>query len=1198
MYSVGGAHRFETAATACLDDHGTGHSATLKVVRVPGVDRPFDLSSKYQVVHGDVVTTGVQALVRTIFDQIRADGRSGLRTGAFVSGYPGSPLGGFDLALQRTGELLGEHRVTHVPGVNEDLAATSVWGSQQDALAPLDGVDGVIGMWYGKSPGVDRSGDVFRQANLHGVGRNGGVLVAAGDDPAAKSSSLPHASEIALYDAGMPVLVPGDVQQVLDFGRHAYEMSRLSGCWVGMKLVTAVADAIATVSVAEDRVVVVQPEVLVDGRPWAYAQRPRFFVPDTLEMEAELHGPRHEMARQYARANRLDVVEVDPPDAWLSIVSSGRTAVEVRHALRRLGLRDDADLRSAGVRLVRLGMIYPLDPEFVRRATRGVEQVLVVEEKRSFVELFVRDALYALADRPRVVGKRDEREAPLVPVDGELNADRLLPILAARLAPRVAVSLPPPARTALPLLASGSVRRATFCSGCPHNRSTVETSGSPVGGGVGCHAMVMSMDRGAVSYTHMGGEGAQWIGRAPFTATPHFVQNVGDGTYFHSAVLSLRAAVAAGVTMTFKLLYNGVVAMTGGQDAPGGQDVPTVAAAMALEGAKKIIVVSDDPGRFDRATRWPAGTTVWGRERLDEAQKRLAAEAGVTVLIYDQACANELRRLRKRGKAPVRDRRVVVNEAVCEGCGDCGVKSSCLSVHPVMTEFGRKTQIDQTSCNTDYSCLDGDCPSFVTVRSRPGRATTIGRAPVEGVEDLPEPASRVLVGPSGYSILSVGVGGTGVVTFNQVLVTAAHLDGLHCNALDQTGLSQKGGPVSSNLRLSAGPGTGSSNTVGAGEADLLLALDPVVAADERFLVKADRSRTTTVASSSVVPTIDMVTGQEDLVDPAELLEIIGARTRPSGLTSWDSIGLARDLFGDTASANMVLMGVAYQLGLLPVSAGSIQRAIEVNGTQVQRNVAAFRAGRVAVLSDPPTVARPGALARQWSDADQVLGSRLAEARGLTGLAATRAAALVGYQGRRVAARYLDLVSAVRSAERERIDPSATRLTEAVTAFYFKLLAYKDEYEVARLHLLPEFREALQTAVPSGDKGRVLLHPPVLRYLGLRRKIAVPFWIAYPMFRALRGLRFVRGTVFDPVGHTKVRRTERRLIREYEQDMRAIVGSLDRPNWETAVRRAQLPSVVRGYEDIKLESVRRHDRERAELLSPAEPTAGHVASRAG
>src|SRR5215472_184992 len=687
----------------------------------------FDLDAKYRVTDGGVLLTGVQALARVVFDQIRADRRRGLNTAAFVSGYPGSPLGGFDLTLQRTGALLAEHDVHWVPGVNEDMAATAVWGSQQDNLAPLSRHDGVIGMWYGKAPGVDRCGDVFRHANLHGAGTNGGVICAAGDDPQSKSSTLPGASEAALYDAGMPILVPGTVQEVLDLGRHGYELSRYTGCWTGFKIVTAVADGFGSADVSPGRISPAYPQLSFDGQPWQYRQLPTFFLPHTVTLEAELYERRHPAAQAYAAENELNVVEVEPGRAWLTILSSGRTYREVRQALAGLGLARDQEVRDAGIRLVRLGMIYPLEPGIIRAAARGVTEILA------------REYLYDQTERPRVTGKRDDRGVPLIPPGGELTADRLRPLLARRLGQRLATPLivaeanpgaehpgaehsgaehSAPERAQLTIIPNAAPRTAAFCSGCPHNRSTLPGAGSPVGGGVGCHAMVMWLDRGAVSYNQMGGEGAQWIGRPPFADVPHFVQNVGDGTFFHSGSLAVRAAVSAGMTMTFKILYNGVVAMTGGQDPAGQLDVPHLCQAMAAEGVARSIVVSDDPSRYRRAAL-PAGTKVWGRDRLAEAERALAKVPGVTLIVYDQACAAELRRLRKRGKAPERTRRVVINEAVCEGCGDCGAKSSCLSVHPVDTELGRKTQIDQASCNTDYSCLDGDCPSFVTVTAPP-----------------------------------------------------------------------------------------------------------------------------------------------------------------------------------------------------------------------------------------------------------------------------------------------------------------------------------------------------------------------------------------------------------------------------------------------------------------------------------------------
>jgi len=1167
----------------------------------------FDLDAKYRVTDGGVLITGVQALARVLFDQIRADRSRKLNTAAFVSGYPGSPLGGFDQILERNASLLAEYAVRWVPGVNEDLAATAVWGSQQDNLAPLSGCDGVIGMWYGKAPGADRSGDVFRHANLHGVGASGGVICAVGDDPQSKSSTLPGASEVALYDAGMPVLVPGTPQEVLDLGRHGYELSRYTGCWAGLKIVTSVADGFGSADVAPGRVSPVLPELSFDGRPWRFAQRPTFFLPHTLEMEAELYERRHAAARAYAACSGLNAVEVDPPGAWLTILSAGRTYREVRQALADLGLGSDAELRGAGIRLVRLGMIYPLEPGIARIAARGVEEICVVEEKRPFVERFLREYLYDQAERPRVTGKRDERGAPLIPADGELTADRLRPLLARRLGRRLVTvrdvqENDPGPRQKLTIVPATTARTAAFCSGCPHSRSTVPAAGSPVGAGVGCHAMVWWLDRGAVSYSQMGGEGAQWIGRAPFTEVPHYVQNVGDGTFFHSGSLAVRAAVSAGVTMTFKILYNGVVAMTGGQDPAGQLDVPHLCQAMAAEGVARIIVVSEDPSRYGRSSGLPRGTRVWGRERLAEAERALAAVPGVTVLVYDQACAAELRRMRKRGKAPERPLRVVINEAVCEGCGDCGVKSNCLSVHPVDTELGRKTQIDQASCNTDYGCLDGDCPSFVTVRAPSGRPRGPRRLP-ELPADVPEPERKAeIVGAGGYGIVATGIGGTGVVMLNQVLATAAFLDGLAVTGLDQTGLSQKAGPVVSHLRLwRDAPGVAAaSNAVGEESADLLLALDLLVAADPRHLVRAAGDRTVTVASTSLVPTAEMVRGAAGPPDVAALLGAVRERTRPGGLTTVDSVGLATTLFGDGIAANLIALGAAYQAGAVPLAAASITRAIELNGVAVERNLAAFRAGRLAV-ADPsrlPAPRRTGELRREPAPARLGIARELAERRGVAGPAAGRAvrnaAELIAYQNAGLAARYLDLVAATAraeaavaaaeaegaagaegAAEAEGAAGAAGSLTEAVASAFFHLLAYKDEYEVARLHLLPEFGRALADAVPGGHGVRYRLHPPLLRAMGMHRKIAFPAPVIRPAFRVLQAMRHVRGTPADVFGYTAVRRTERRLAAGYEAEIRAVLAGLSAANHATAVQLASLPLDIRGYERIKLAAAERY-----------------------
>ena len=684
--------------------------------------------------------------------------------------------------------------------MNEDLGATAVLGSQLAYLYGGARYDGVLGMWYGKAPGVDRSGDILRHANFAGVGRNGGVLVLAGDDPQAKSSTLPTHSEVAFYDFQMPVLFPGSVQDILDLGRLGFELSRYSGLWVAVKMVTDVADAVGTAAVAPERIAIADPGFTYEGRPWEVRQPSGLLPPYTLDVEREIVYGRLEAARAFAGANGLNRITVPTPEAWLGVVAAGKAYYDLRQGLADLGL-DDGALRRHGIRLLKLGMLFPLERGIVREFAQGLEELLVVEEKRGFIELLLREALYELADRPRIVGKRDEAGQILVPADGELDADTVARVVARRLDRRVRLDS---VRARVATIEAAHERPITltlarppyFCSGCPHNRSTVVPEGSMAAAGIGCHGLAMNMGRNVIGITQMGGEGAQWVGLAPFVDVPHLFQQLGDGTLFHSGSLAIRQAVAAGTRMTFKILYNSAVAMTGGQDAAGAVPVPELTRQLEAEGVKRILVLTDEPGKYPRHARWAPGVEVWHRDRLDEAQRVLRDAPGVTVLIYDQRCAAEKRRLRKRGKLPDPAMRVVINELVCEGCGDCGVKSNCLSVQPVETEFGRKTQIHQSSCNKDYSCLLGDCPSFLTVvpadgaRPRARKRYTVDRA-------LPEPALRVR---RTASLFLMGIGGTGVVTVNQILGTAALLDGKHVAGLDQTGLSQKGGPVVSHLQ--------------------------------------------------------------------------------------------------------------------------------------------------------------------------------------------------------------------------------------------------------------------------------------------------------------------------------------------------------------------------------------------------------------
>ena len=1138
----------------------------------------FSLDAKYRQETGTIFLSGIQALVRVLLDQHRADRRRGLDTATLVSGYRGSPLGGLDQTLVRNPELLREHQVHFVSGVNEELGATAVFGSQLADLFPKPRYDGVLGMWYGKGPGVDRSGDILRHANYAGVGRYGGVLAVAGDDPSAKSSTLPTHSEPTFWDLLCPVVYPGSVQDVLDLGRLGFELSRYSGLWVGFKIVTDVADAVGTAEVAPERIVIHDPGFAYEGRPWQARQPSALLPAQTVPMEREIHHGRLAAARAFAAANGLNRLAGAGSGAWLGIVAAGKTFYDVRQALRDLGL-DDAGLARAGVRLLKLGLVFPLEPGTVGEFARGLEEIVVVEEKRAFVELLLREILWDRAERPRLVGKLDEHGGELVPADGELDGDALARLLAARLARRVEL---PSMGERLAELETVHARPQTvtlarqpfFCSGCPHNRSTLVPEGSRAAAGIGCHSLVLFTDRPVQWITPMGGEGVQWVGLAPFTEVPHLFQQLGDGTLFHSGSLAIRQAVAAATNITYKILYNSTVAMTGGQDAAGAVSVPALTRQLEAEGVGRILVLTDEPDKYARHAGWARGVEVWHRDRLDEAQRLLREIPGVTALVYDQRCAAEKRRLRKRGRLADPVMRVVINEAVCEGCGDCGAKSNCLSVHPVETEFGRKTQIHQSSCNKDYSCLLGDCPSFVTVTPRGPRAPkATARFPLE--RELPEPVRRVR---RDASLVLMGIGGTGIVTVNQVLGTAALLDGRRVLGLDQTGLAQKGGPVLSHLKLSDAAWEGASK-VGAGGADCYLGFDLLAAGAPQNLARARPDRTIAVVSTAQVPTGAMVASPDvHYPEPDGLLAAINRVTRKDENVFLDALALAEALFGDHMAANMIVLGAAYQAGALPIGAAAIERAIQLNGTAVEMNTQAFRAGRLAV-ADPAwlaTIKRPRAGAVKTAAALTAKARALVDAVGATGefrrLLEVRVPELIAYQDAAYARRYVDFVARVAAAERAAA-PGRTRLGEAVARYLFKLMAYKDEYEVARLHLTADIDRTLAADYSDGVTMRYQLQPPLLRALGLRRKIAVGRWFD-GVFRLLVGLRRLRGTAFDPFGYAHVRRVERALVGEYRGLVEAQLGNLGPATWERAVRLAELPDLIRGYEDVKLRAVER------------------------
>ncbi|WP_412475410.1 indolepyruvate ferredoxin oxidoreductase family protein [Gordonia sp. LUNF6] len=1152
----------------------------------------FDLADKYRPNSGPVLLTGVQAVARMLIENHERERRAGRDVAAFVSGYQGSPLAAVDKVFGEVPDLAG-HGIRFVPGLNEELGATAVWGSQQELPKGKRTHDGVVGVWFGKGPGLDRASDAFRHAAMYGAHPKGGALAMVGDDPAAKSSTVPAASERSLAALSMPVLFPRNAEEIISFGMFGIELSRASGCWPAMKLVADVCDGLWTLNRDFADLHIEVPDLEWEGRPWTYRQRVMAAPPDSVLAEADLYGPRWAMVEKMTTANDIDRIEVDPPHAWLGIVAVGTAYDSVREALGELGLTED-DLLHAGIRILRVGMPYPLGSEKVRRLADGVESVLVIEDKTSFVESQVIDILYGRADAPRILGKRDADRRPLVPADGELTAARLLAPLRRVLDGRVTITVPKPAPPKLTLL--DTKRTAYFCSGCPHNRSTAVPDGSLAGGGIGCHTLVTMSSRTdsqVTGLTQMGGEGAQWIGQAPYTDVEHIFQNVGDGTYFHSGQLAVQACVAAGVNITYKILFNAAVAMTGAQDAEGGLTVGQLTHKLRAEGVAKIIVCAEDPSRHPKGSL-AAGTLLWDRDRLDEAQRLLREVKGVTVLIYDQQCAAEARRKRKRGTLPTRRTRVIINEAVCEGCGDCGVKSNCLSVQPVDTEFGRKTRIDQTSCNTDYSCLDGDCPSFVTVElPEDGAGAKAPSKPAPVPPAVADPEVDTLRGT--HNIFLAGIGGTGIVTVNQVLGTAALRAGLHVEGLDQTGLSQKAGPVTSHLRLSddtASNGTArttagaGSNRISPASADCVLAFDLLTAADAKHVGVGDAERTLTVASTSAVATGEMVYDR-NVAYPEDdtLLRRVSDHARR--VVSFDALSAAEAIFGHTAAANFLLVGAAYQAGALPIPAASIEEAIAVNGVAVKANQTAFRWGRVAV-ADPEAFAAATAAAEVVSRSDTVVPTHLFTRTTLTGtvleLVQRRAAQLMAHSGERAAARYVRDVELV--WQRERAVTDSTELSAAVAENLHRLTAYKDEYEVARMLTDQAFIDSVAAEIPGATGLTYKLHPPVLRAMGREKKIGLGPR-SHVALRVLAKGKFLRGTKLDPFGYAEVRKIERRLLAHYRDLVTDLVAGLtaaqfDEQRYAAAVDVARAPELVVGYEDVKLRNIDRYRARLAEL----------------
>ena len=1182
----------------------------------------YDLADRTTRDDGTVFLTGVQALARLPVEQLRVDRHSGLNTAAFVSGYPGSPLAGLDLEMERATRDSPELPIVLRPAVNEELAVSAVMGSQLASSRPDATHDGVVGLWYGKAPGLDRSSDALRHAVFAGTSPHGGAVAIVGDDPAAKSSTLPSSSDATLVDLHLPILYPGDVAQALELGRHAIALSRASGLWVGLKVVGSVADGTGSVALDPHRVDPVVPTI--DGQAYECHPDGLLLGAHSMEIERELRGIRSELAVRYGELNELNRLTVDCADAWLGIIASGVTHRELMEALRRLGL-DAEDLRACGIRILEMRMPIPFSPDVVRGFARGLEEVMVVEEMNPTLARLVRDCLYGAPDRPFVTGKVDRLGSPQFPEDGPLTAERIVGPLRRALEPRLGDRLVPRAeargRISIPV---HETRTPAFCSGCPHNLSTRTPQGSVVGAGIGCHTMALLGDDPRlgeiVTITAMGNEGAPWIGMSPFVETPHFTQNLGDGTYFHSGQLAVQAAVAAGVDITFKILLNGHVAMTGGQHPQGFLEAGDLSRMLLLEGVAKVVITTDDVRRV-RRSRPPKGVEILERSRILEAQEVLAATPGVTVMIHDQPCAAELRRRRKRGSAPTPAMKLMIHEDVCEGCGDCAEKSSCLSLHPVETDLGRKTRIDQAGCNLDHSCLDGDCPSFISVepiggrlrqtlrRLTPLRPAGSGLAlprkdPASPLAPVvaPGPRANATAGPVGppdceppapagidaAKVRFAGIGGTGVLTVSQILGTAAMLDGLEVHGLDQTGLSQKAGPVVSDLLIATEQPTDATNHIGEGQADVLVALDAVVAAAEDVLACTTQD-TTLVGSLSQTPTVAMVTRpDDDHDDHAVLRSRVEAACGAEG--RWlDSIAIATHLTGRPATANAVVLGAVFQSGVLPVSWDSLVAAVELNGVAVEANLAALGWGRCAVehpgeldaalkaaaTTAFPPATRPGSSDRRLTTAIESTNAHLLSLGApeeLLELVSDRASRIADYQDVDLALDHLRI--ALRSADREQqVLPGEWVLTNTVVRELFHVQAYKDEYEVARLLADETALEAAGSLVDGPARIHWNLHPPLLRAMGMERKLRISTRYAPAMRLLARGKR-LRGRWFDPFGHSRVRKTERRLARDYRRTVERALESLTADNHPEAVRVLGATEAVRGYEDRKLAAIAR------------------------
>jgi indolepyruvate ferredoxin oxidoreductase len=1140
--------------------------------------RNVSLDDKYDLAQTHVLVTGYHALIRALLMQKERDRRAGLNTGGYVTGYRGSPLGGLDQQMMRAGRQLAASDIKFQPGINEELAATALWGSQQAELRGEGKFDGVFGMWYGKGPGVDRSGDVFRHANLAGTSKHGGVIALMGDDHTAESSTTAHQSEFHFVDVMMPILNPAGVQEIVDYAQYGWALSRYAGVWAALKCMHETVESTGVIDGSLERIQIVTPTDFVMP-PGGLNIR---LVDTILGQEARLHDFKRDAMLAFVRANKLNkMITSGGRNPRMGIITTGKSYLDVRQAVDELGL-DEVKCNEIGLRVFKIGCPWPIARQELAEFAAGLDLIMVVEEKRSLIEVQVREELYGTANQPVCVGKKDEQGNWLFPVKGALDSNDIAVAIGERLLRfggneelSAAVARLKSAQRALAETTDVAARIPYFCSGCPHNTSTRVPEGSRAYAGIGCHYMAQWMDRKTLGFTQMGGEGANWIGEAPFSKREHVFQNIGDGTYNHSGYLAIRAAIASGVTMTYKILYNDAVAMTGGQHHDGTLTVPQIAAQVAAEGAKRVVVVTDEPWKYPKDTEWPKGLTVHHRDELDAVQRELATVPGVSVLIYDQTCAAEKRRRRKRGAFPDPDKRVVINDLVCEGCGDCGQKSNCVSVQPLMTEWGRKRTIDQSSCNKDYSCVKGFCPSFVTVH---GAKLKKGESVAEPTHwaALPEPAKPLTNHP--YSMIVTGIGGTGIVTLGAVLGMAVHLDGKGVGIIDMAGLAQKGGAVFSYIRVANTPNDIHAIRVSAGGADLVLGGDIVVVGNKKVLSAIKPGNTRVIVNTAEFLPGDFTRNPEFSLPMERLKRAITSAAGNANSHFVDASRLAVALLGNSIGANMFMLGYAYQLGALPVSGEALEKAIELNGEAVAMNIAAFRYGRRAAVD-------PVAVQALIAPAQPQVNDSLKLSESFEETVARREAFLTAYQSRRYARKYRALVDRVVQVEADKT-PGMTGLAEAVARYLFKLMAYKDEYEIARLYIDTGFLQRVRAQFDGDLRLEFHLAPPMLAKIDPRtgepKKMSFGPWMLR-VFNALAKFKFLRGTPLDPFGYSAERRTERQLIAHYRALIETILPEFSPANHATAVAVASIPEKIRGFGPVKQRHLAAAKAEEAALL---------------